>query len=191
MRTIRVAAYTYRNRPHPQSSCRSTFTATWQLTRRRGDTSSALLTRTRRGTQPNSKFAGTRYTRITLFSGMREPYAAAYSSRTSASTDMELLYYPSPSTASRARATSCESPFCARQLLLMLSRIKVGGALRLPFCAIINFNVYFFTGKHEFSWAVMPHRGHFLQSKVPIAAYLFNSPLHGKLLPTTESIDPF
>jgi alpha-mannosidase len=36
-----------------------------------------------------------------------------------------------------------------------------------------------FTGKHEFSWAVMPHRGHFLQSHVPIAAYLFNSPLHG------------
>ena len=35
-------------------------------------------------------------------------------------------------------------------------------------------------GKHEFSWAVLPHRGHFLESHVPIAAYLFNSPLHGE-----------
>ncbi|KAF7980211.1 hypothetical protein HWV62_39313 [Athelia sp. TMB] len=33
-------------------------------------------------------------------------------------------------------------------------------------------------GKHEFSWAVMPHEGHFLESDVPIAAYIFNSPLH-------------
>ena len=33
-------------------------------------------------------------------------------------------------------------------------------------------------GKHEFSWAVMPHVGSFLESDVPTAAYLFNSPLH-------------
>ncbi|KAF5391900.1 hypothetical protein D9757_001700 [Collybiopsis confluens] len=33
-------------------------------------------------------------------------------------------------------------------------------------------------GEHKFSWAVMPHEGHFLQSDVPTAAYLFNSPLH-------------
>ncbi|KDQ59961.1 glycoside hydrolase family 38 protein [Jaapia argillacea MUCL 33604] len=33
-------------------------------------------------------------------------------------------------------------------------------------------------GKHEFSWAVLPHVGHFLESDVPMAAYLFNSPLH-------------
>ncbi|TFK68127.1 glycoside hydrolase family 38 protein [Pluteus cervinus] len=32
-------------------------------------------------------------------------------------------------------------------------------------------------GEHTFSWAVMPHVGHFLSSDVPIAAYLFNSPL--------------
>jgi alpha-mannosidase len=32
---------------------------------------------------------------------------------------------------------------------------------------------------HEFSWAVYPHQGHFIQSDVPVAAYLFNSPLHG------------
>lgn len=36
-------------------------------------------------------------------------------------------------------------------------------------------------GKHEFSWAVMPHQGHFLDSDVPTAAFLFNSPLHGAL----------
>ncbi|KAH9914289.1 glycoside hydrolase family 38 protein [Fomitopsis serialis] len=33
-------------------------------------------------------------------------------------------------------------------------------------------------GIHEFSWAVMPHAGHFLESDVPQAAQLFNSPLH-------------
>ncbi|KAJ6452606.1 hypothetical protein C8R45DRAFT_1223416 [Mycena sanguinolenta] len=33
-------------------------------------------------------------------------------------------------------------------------------------------------GAHAFSWAVMPHKGHFLESNVPVAAYLFNSPLH-------------
>ncbi|KAF8878221.1 glycoside hydrolase family 38 protein [Infundibulicybe gibba] len=35
-------------------------------------------------------------------------------------------------------------------------------------------------GEHQFSWAVMPHEGHFLDSDVPMAAYIFNSPLHGK-----------
>ncbi|KAF8512088.1 glycoside hydrolase family 38 protein [Hysterangium stoloniferum] len=34
-------------------------------------------------------------------------------------------------------------------------------------------------GKHQFSWAVLPHVGHFLASDVPSAAYLFNSPLYG------------
>ncbi|KAL6305038.1 glycosyl hydrolases family 38 N-terminal domain-containing protein [Sparassis latifolia] len=38
-------------------------------------------------------------------------------------------------------------------------------------------------GIHEFSWALMPHKGHFLESDVPVAAYLFNSPLHLRLLP--------
>ncbi|KAI0338667.1 hypothetical protein BDW22DRAFT_1362757 [Trametopsis cervina] len=33
-------------------------------------------------------------------------------------------------------------------------------------------------GKHVFSWAVMPHKGSFLESDVPVAAYLYNSPLH-------------
>ncbi|KAF8346661.1 glycoside hydrolase family 38 protein [Amanita rubescens] len=32
-------------------------------------------------------------------------------------------------------------------------------------------------GEHQFSWAVLPHDGHFLESDVPMAAYLFSSPL--------------
>ncbi|RDX39891.1 glycosyl hydrolases 38, partial [Lentinus brumalis] len=36
--------------------------------------------------------------------------------------------------------------------------------------------------KHEFSWAVMPDQGHFLESDVPIAAIRFNSPIHGKAI---------
>ncbi|KAH7922134.1 glycoside hydrolase family 38 protein [Leucogyrophana mollusca] len=45
-------------------------------------------------------------------------------------------------------------------------------------------------GPHEFSWAVMPHVGHFLESDVPIAAYIFNSPLHVRYVPggSQESI---
>ncbi|KAG5635742.1 hypothetical protein H0H81_010225 [Sphagnurus paluster] len=38
-------------------------------------------------------------------------------------------------------------------------------------------------GEHKFSWAVMPHEGHFLESDVPIAAYLFNSPLKVRCVP--------
>ncbi|KIJ61767.1 glycoside hydrolase family 38 protein [Hydnomerulius pinastri MD-312] len=38
-------------------------------------------------------------------------------------------------------------------------------------------------GKHEFSWAVMPHVGSFLESDVPMAAYIFNSPLHLRIVP--------
>jgi len=41
-------------------------------------------------------------------------------------------------------------------------------------------------GTHAFSWAVLPHVGHFLQSNVPQAAYLFNSPLHLRLAPGIE-----
>ncbi|KDR78195.1 hypothetical protein GALMADRAFT_245234 [Galerina marginata CBS 339.88] len=38
-------------------------------------------------------------------------------------------------------------------------------------------------GQHHFSWAVMPHEGHFLESDVPVAAYLYNSPLRVRCLP--------
>jgi alpha-mannosidase len=39
-------------------------------------------------------------------------------------------------------------------------------------------------GKHYFSWAVMPHEGHFLESDVPIAGYLYNSPLRLRCIPS-------
>ncbi|KAG2052533.1 glycoside hydrolase family 38 protein [Suillus hirtellus] len=38
-------------------------------------------------------------------------------------------------------------------------------------------------GRHEFSWAVMPHAGSFLESDVPIAAFIYNSPLHVRTVP--------
>ncbi|EJF58912.1 glycoside hydrolase family 38 protein [Dichomitus squalens LYAD-421 SS1] len=43
-------------------------------------------------------------------------------------------------------------------------------------------------GKHEFSWAVMPHQGSFLESDVPIAAIIFNSPLHVRLLEDIKDV---
>ncbi|KAG9021627.1 Glycoside hydrolase, 38 vacuolar alpha mannosidase, partial [Tulasnella sp. JGI-2019a] len=41
-------------------------------------------------------------------------------------------------------------------------------------------------GDHMFSWAVLPHLGHFFQSDVVQAAYAFNSPLHLRLVPQSE-----
>jgi len=38
-------------------------------------------------------------------------------------------------------------------------------------------------GEHHFSWAVMPHEGHFLESDVPLAGYLYNSPLRVRCIP--------
>ncbi|KAK0458541.1 glycoside hydrolase family 38 protein [Desarmillaria tabescens] len=49
-------------------------------------------------------------------------------------------------------------------------------------------------GEHKFSWAVMPHVGSFLESDVPMAAYLFNSPLylrHGDIANELASSAPF
>ena len=40
-----------------------------------------------------------------------------------------------------------------------------------------------FLGEHHFSWTVMPHQGHLLNSDVPIAGYLYISPL--SLLPSS------
>ncbi|KAK7679936.1 hypothetical protein QCA50_016882 [Cerrena zonata] len=45
-------------------------------------------------------------------------------------------------------------------------------------------------GNHEFSWALMPHQGHFLESDVPMAAYLFNSPLHVRYVPDNMLSSP-
>jgi len=41
-------------------------------------------------------------------------------------------------------------------------------------------------GEHKFSWAVLPHVGHFMESDVPIAAHIFNSPLHVRYFPITS-----
>ncbi|KAI5983893.1 glycoside hydrolase family 38 protein, partial [Pisolithus albus] len=47
-------------------------------------------------------------------------------------------------------------------------------------------------GLHEFSWAVMPHVGSFLESDVPRAACLFNSPLHVRAIPRgAGTAEPF
>ncbi|OCH89390.1 glycoside hydrolase family 38 protein [Obba rivulosa] len=52
-------------------------------------------------------------------------------------------------------------------------------------------------GMHEFSWAIKPHKGHFLESDVPQAAYIFNSPLHLRYVgeddhaPLLETKTPF
>ena len=47
------------------------------------------------------------------------------------------------------------------------------------------------SGLHDFSWAVLPHVGHFLESDVPIAAYLYNSPLHRTLRPSRAPLFVF
>jgi len=45
-------------------------------------------------------------------------------------------------------------------------------------------------GLHNFSWAVLPHVGHFLESDVPIAGYLYNSPLHLRSIPDDVKFQP-
>jgi len=42
-------------------------------------------------------------------------------------------------------------------------------------------------GEHVFSWAVLPHKGHFFESDVVKAAYAFNSPLHLRSVPESQS----
>jgi alpha-mannosidase len=48
-------------------------------------------------------------------------------------------------------------------------------------CRRVNPFSHALLGRHEFSWAVMPHVGSFLESDVPMAALIYNSPLHGQL----------
>ena len=50
-------------------------------------------------------------------------------------------------------------------------------------CVVSTFTEVRCQGVHNFSWAVLPHEGTFLESDVPVAAYLFNSPIHGKFRP--------
>lgn len=42
-------------------------------------------------------------------------------------------------------------------------------------------------GIHHFTFAVLPHEGSFLESDVPHAAYLYNSPLRGIVYPIPET----
>lgn len=77
--------------------------------------------------------------------------------------------------------------FSCRGNVLRISLLRAGKCTVL-YLAIIFANLSFKTatapdadqdiGEHQFSWAVMPHQGHFLESDVPQAAYLYNSPLH-------------
>jgi hypothetical protein len=72
------------------------------------------------------------------------------------------------------KAMSFAFPSSEQLPLLMLSKIKVCPRF------LHTMFVKAFLGKHYFSWAVMPHEGHFLESDVPIAGYLYNSPLRRK-----------
>jgi hypothetical protein len=79
---------------------------------------------------------------------------------------------------SHVKETYFASPFFVQRLLLTLNKTKV--------CVFSKCNENFdlnpaLSGEHRFSWAVMPHQGHFLESDVPMAAYLYNSPLRGGL----------
>lgn len=67
------------------------------------------------------------------------------------------------------------SPFSERLPLPTQSKIK---ASVIYVFVTLDCHTNSMSGVHEFSWAVLPHAGHFLQSDVPQAAYLFNSPLH-------------
>lgn len=88
---------------------------------------------------------------------------------------MASPFSPNRSMASHAVAISCAFHFF----------VQVRGVFRLGFHRYLRFALATAPdaeqdiGNHEFSWALMPHQGHFLESDVPMAAYLFNSPLHG------------
>lgn len=82
-----------------------------------------------------------------------------------------LPYSQSQSTGFHVKETSFAFLSSELLLLLMPSKIKVGSLS--PSTTFVNV----FSGKHHFSWAVMPHEGHFLDSDVPMAGYLYNSPL--------------
>ena len=91
---------------------------------------------------------------------------------------MGLPSSPNPSTDFLATEMSFVFPCFALQLSPTLNKIRVR---RFPrsYCDAIPTD-FFVLGPHDFSWAVLPHVGHFLESDVPIAAYLYNSPLHGR-----------
>lgn len=97
---------------------------------------------------------------------------------------MVSLFFPSLSTGSLVVEMFFASPFSVQRLHRMQNKIKVSSISIL----IALFIICLDTGLHEFSWAVMPHKGHFLESDVPMAAYLFNSPLHSKSVVMNEYV---
>jgi alpha-mannosidase len=87
---------------------------------------------------------------------------------------MVLQSYPNRNMASHVEETFSASHSFEPLLPLMRNKIKVGAELGVVRCQ----NLILFAGQHEFSWAILPHKGHFLESDVPIAGYLFNSPMY-------------
>ena len=88
---------------------------------------------------------------------------------------MGLRFSQNPNMVSLVKATFFPYPSFAQLLPLTLSKIKVWYCATLWTCLLTQM----FIGAHQFSWAILPHEGHFLESDVPMAAYLFNSPLRG------------
>jgi alpha-mannosidase len=76
-------------------------------------------------------------------------------------------------------ATYCVSLFFVEPQLLTLNKTKVGKPLPIASQCLY---LMIMLGEHDFSWAILPHEGHFIQSDVAEAAYIYNSPLHGMLL---------
>ena len=94
-----------------------------------------------------------------------------FSSLTLASLVTVSLYFQSRSTDFHVKETSFASLSSERQLLLMPNKIKVG--FLSPSMMFVNV----FSASIIFHGLVMPHEGHFLDSDVPMAGYLYNSPL--------------
>ena len=155
-----------------------------RLTKRRGVTSSARRTRTRPGTRRNSKCVDTRYA---------FPLSQYSASSVTWSTFSPKCKFADPSEYGYGVAILSESKygFSCQGNFLRISLLRAAtapdaeqdqGALFAFTASRIDITNRNGADKHEFSWALYPHRGHFLQSDVHFAAYLFNSPLHGTLL---------
>lgn len=102
----------------------------------------------------------------------------SYSTLIWASTDTASQYCQNRNMGFPVRVISCAFLYFEPPLLQMLSKTRVRLNIH-SVCFWRNMYSFHITGEHQFSWAVMPHKGHFLESDVPMAAYLFNSPLHG------------
>lgn len=114
----------------------------------------------------SSKFVVTRH----AIRERKKQISSSCSLLTSANMAMVSDCSLSRNTVSNAMGTSCAFPCCAPPLRQTPSKIKASNRLSG------SLNSYPAEGLHEFSWAILPHVGDFLQSDVPQAAFLFNSP---------------